>query len=870
MSEELRAKGYLHADGSLVGDPVGPYSGFLLSNTTFKQLLAAHVISLRSLGSIGAKRPDGLVMDYSDASPRAVLVVEHKDVGELTTEQMRLAIFDKLAKVYCKTLDCPTGAVTDGQQSYWISVDLHTGKWLPIRNDDGYAFDVPVEMGDPHGRDGIARALAQIHSELDPKTGILVAPTPVDPTDLADRTWQKIWLASGGDPEVCLATFVEILIFKFLSDIGILRASTSGVPVDFASVRDVSENTVLRYYFDSVRPEVKRLFPPGDDGTSVINGFVLDPDNRDHNRLFARILEDFAGTDLRHINPEFKSRVFERFLRNSIGIKNWGQYFTPRAIVKAMVEMSGIDQLPPGAKVNDPACGVGGFLLEPLLRKRPGDFRVPGAQLAYSGWDRDSKTIILAKANMLIHLSEALDGDPTAAARIAPVLNETFSCFAHSVTGSLREMPREQFDLILTNPPYVVSGSSTQREVIQDDAAMRAYYSEPGVGMENLFLQMIINALRPGAHALVIVPDGLLARHQEKDLKKALLRRCCLEAIISLPVWAFYSTPKRTYILIIRKKRVGEGKQEHPVLTGLVSHIGETLDVKRFPIPENDLVDLAAEARLFLGAPDRYREDPQKPRIKLQPISDFAPDVHWLVDKWWDVDELRALGALDADTRVDGAEIAQRLEAVAEEVSEAAGGLSEALAELGDVELGATKPVRLSDKRLFRISIGKRVLKRDLHGLAPGPVPLYSANVTKPFGHVGTPAPPVVASEEGEGFGHPSVLFGIDEDFAVAVKQAGEEFAHTDHCGRIEVLDPRLDPRFVALSLMECQPGFNRSLRASKERVETLSFPVPVLEENGYDTETQKRIADRHDAIADALTLAADKLAALQGLQIRS
>ncbi|MCB4235012.1 SAM-dependent methyltransferase [Kaistella anthropi] len=41
--------------------------------------------------------------------------------------------------------------------------------------------------------------------------------------------------------------------------------------------------------------------------------------------------------------------------------KNWGQFFTPRNVVKAIVEMSEIDKLPDGSNVYDPACGVGGF-----------------------------------------------------------------------------------------------------------------------------------------------------------------------------------------------------------------------------------------------------------------------------------------------------------------------------------------------------------------------------------------------------------------------------------------------------------------------------------------------------------------------------
>src|SRR6202040_1990331 len=113
-----------------------------------------------------------------------------------------------------------------------------------------------------------------------------------------------------------------------------------------------------------------------------------------------------------------------------------------------------------------------------------------------------------------------------------------------------------KFDLVMTNPPYVVRGTGKQREFLRHDPETAEYYSVRGSGIENLFVQLIINGLKPGARALVIVPDGLLLRHSESALKAHILRTCDLEAVISLPVDTFYSTPKKTYILVIRKKQM--------------------------------------------------------------------------------------------------------------------------------------------------------------------------------------------------------------------------------------------------------------------------------------------------------------------------
>ena len=137
--------------------------------------------------------------------------------------------------------------------------------------------------------------------------------------------------------------------------------------------------------------------------------------------------------------------------------------------------------------------------------------------------------------------------------------------------------------------------------MLRQDPELEAYYSIPGAGVENLFVQLIINGLKPGARALVIVPDGLLLRHSENALRSHILRTCSLEAIVSLPKNTFYSTPKKTYILVIRKKQAPGDVQRESVFTYLATEVGETRDAKRFVITENDLPKMSAAFRLFQG-----------------------------------------------------------------------------------------------------------------------------------------------------------------------------------------------------------------------------------------------------------------------------
>ena len=499
-------------------------------------------------------------------------------------------------------------------------------------------------------------------------------------------------------------------------------------------------------------------------------------------------------------------------------------------------------------------CGVGGFVLEPLVHKRPADFR-GGAPLAYRGYDRDPKTVILAKANMLIHLSELIESDPKGAvASLAPALNETFRAVGDRTIGTLANAPNAAFDLVMTNPPYVVSGTTQQKTMLASDPVLKGYYSTPSMGVEGLFIQLVLNGLKPGARALVIVPDGVPFRHGDSRLREWILSMCQLEAIVSLPKNTFYTTPKKTYVLVIRRRSSGSPPQVEPVFTYLIGSVGETLDAKRFVIPDNDLPGMASQFRLFQGNPSLFSSI--DPRCKVQPVERFDPNGDWLIDRWWNEDELRALGHVDDVVAASPSGLVERLT----ELRHAIEAAEEELRLAPDVESGPMIEVSLGDESLFDLSIGKRVLKKELHGVAEGPIPLYSANVTEPFGmRDSTRLDPSL-------FAAPSVLWGIDGDFSLAFKRAGDIFDITDHCGRCRVLDPELDVEYVASAIQSARSrAFDREFRPSLQRMrEHITFLVPVTEDGDFDLPRQQALARRFYAVADAMrSIQADTLAAL-------
>ncbi len=167
--------------------------------------------------------------------------------------------------------------------------------------------------------------------------------------------------------------------------------------------------------------------------------------------------------------------------------------------------------------------------------------------------------------------------------------------------------------------------------------------------------------------------------------------------------------------------------------------------------------------------------------------------------------------------------------------------------------------VGLSDGQIFALSIGKRVL---LAEHTESGIPIYSANALVPFGAIG--------ASNLSGFEKPSLLWGIDGNFAWNLIPAGEVFATTDHCGRLQVLDDRIDPDYVYWFLQATRGryGFDRVYRASLQNIAAeVTVTLPVDAGNGeFSLKKQRVLAEslrkRERARATSLNAIEDVLKA--------
>ncbi len=207
----------------------------------------------------------------------------------------------------------------------------------------------------------------------------------------------------------------------------------------------------LDFYARNTRRRIYRLFPAGDDGTTIINGTIFVTERGEPNLsqsiLFQRSLDHLAKYDeefgsLTKIDKQLKTKLYETFLQQEA--EALGQYFTPRKIVQSVIRMSRVNEPTfqfSGKRICDPFCGVGGFPLELLnLNERMMSAFAPDSEgkinppFVLHGFDKgferdDERTIILAKANMLIYMAELLFASPKCSVEFAGAFNRSFRLF---------------------------------------------------------------------------------------------------------------------------------------------------------------------------------------------------------------------------------------------------------------------------------------------------------------------------------------------------------------------------------------------------------------------------------------------------------
>lgn len=229
------------------------------------------------------------------------------------------------------------------------------------------------------------------------------------------------------------------------------------------------------------------------------------------------------------------SHIYEDLLRNmGEGGGNAGEYYTPRALIKSIVQL--IDPKI-GETIYDPACGTCGFLIQAHLHlepkaKTPESRKILNNKTFY-GKEKTPLPFVLGLMNMTLH---GID---------YPRIEKK-----NTLQDDIRQIDdRDKYNIILANPPF----GGKEQELIQKNFPVESNATEL------LFLQHIEKSLKNDGRAAVVVPEGVLFQTNAayQAVKKKLLTECNLHTVVSLPAGVFlpYSAVKTSVIFFDKAKK---------------------------------------------------------------------------------------------------------------------------------------------------------------------------------------------------------------------------------------------------------------------------------------------------------------------------
>jgi type I restriction enzyme M protein len=245
------------------------------------------------------------------------------------------------------------------------------------------------------------------------------------------------------------------------------------------------------------------------------------------------------------LDADVKGDLYEGLLeKNAADLKSGaGQYFTPRSLIRAIVEVMRPEA---GDTINDPACGTGGFLiavhewvsrhdLDPDQKRHLRDTALSGIEIV-------DNTARLAVMNMLLHGIGQPNGE-------SPI----------HVQDSLAAPSKNYYSMVLTNPPFgkkssitiVVDGEVTREslQVARDD-----FWATTSNKQLN-FVQQVRTLLQTHGRAAVVVPDNVLFEGGAGEtVRRRLLRECDVHTLLRLPTGVFYAQGVKANVLFFDRK----------------------------------------------------------------------------------------------------------------------------------------------------------------------------------------------------------------------------------------------------------------------------------------------------------------------------
>jgi type I restriction enzyme M protein len=303
-----------------------------------------------------------------------------------------------------------------------------------------------------------------------------------------------------------------------------------------------------------------------------------------------KLLHHFERHRLRKVDvePDVLGQAYEYLIAqfaDDAG-KKGGEFYTPRQVVKLMVECLRPEE---GMSIYDPACGSGGMLLEAVhFMER---IELDARSLSLFGQEKNLNTWAICRMNMFLH--------DIADAKIER--GDTLLDPKHSDGGAKKRL--KTFDVVLANPPFSLSPWGHDVWSKGDPWGRDVFGCPPAGYGDFAFVEHMIASLNEGGRMAVVVPHGVLFRPgAEGTIRQGIVEADLVEAVIGLGSNLFYGASIPAAILIINKKKPAARKNK----VVLVNGSEELVAGKAQNTLSDDNVARMAKAVLAFKSEDRF------------------------------------------------------------------------------------------------------------------------------------------------------------------------------------------------------------------------------------------------------------------------
>ena len=510
---------------------------------------------------MGSETKEADIAVYADDECESTLVVVECKKEDITDQQFNVAVDQAYSY-----------AVAEGAKYVWVTSRIKNQYYeIPaerprsrIEIPDIPQFGVDKLAKYKYVKGGISQTDTEnepnnIVSESDPnvkqKFFELQVVSESELTKIFIQSHKALWGGGQRNPSVAFDELDKLIFCKIWDE---KHPRRTGEPYDFQIFRDEDPEDLL--------DRIKKIYAIGEEEAPEVfkDGITLSAQET------LTIVKYFQRINLNKTDLDSKGKAFETFM-GSYFRGDFGQYFTPRPIVKFIVESLPITHR---SRVLDTSCGSGGFLLYALdkvreqantfynIKTEPVEHKRHWHNFAEKnlfGIEINDQIARTAKMNMIIHD----DGHTNVIAS-----DGLLSDVDMQTRSGNREFRYNSFDYIITNPPFGSSIKQTEKAYLhqynlgkkdEDWLAVKAIKetTRDSQSTEVLFLEQCHKFLVEFGMLAVVIPDGILTNSSLQYVRDNLEEMYRIVAVVSMPQTAFSATGAgvKSSVLFLRKHK---------------------------------------------------------------------------------------------------------------------------------------------------------------------------------------------------------------------------------------------------------------------------------------------------------------------------